>query len=402
MFSQLTHLKGVHVRNTFLEVGGDESCTEFERECKRKISLSDPGDLEGLEARRLQFQDEWDEAFVPPSTPNGEEAVCWASSADTASGSDCYDASPAWPEVEDKQQDEKQIRGRPGLILEKAPSFSSGSQDDPATRRTIGDASPPGAWGTPTTAASTPAAAAAGALPCTFGLSQAAGLGLSPGGVVLVYVQPGEWPSTPTHLPAALDRVGRGEKEPEPLSPAGKPARRGSISSRNKEAPTPTVPASVPRADWRTTVVLQNLPNSYSRDIVMEMLDKEGFAGLYDWVYLPMDYETMACFGYAFLNFRDPSTVPKCWEVFSGYSRWIFPSRKTCTVSWCTAYQGLEALVAHYRNNPVMHPSVPEGFKPALIRDGVRVAMPPPTRRPKAPWRSRAPYLALGPGRADA
>merc|ERR1712232_62 len=52
----------------------------------------------------------------------------------------------------------------------------------------------------------------------------------------------------------------------------------------------------------RTTVMLRNMPNNYSRKMFIEMLDHEGFTGHMDFLYLPMDFERRASLGYAFVN----------------------------------------------------------------------------------------------------
>merc|ERR1711990_728380 len=51
----------------------------------------------------------------------------------------------------------------------------------------------------------------------------------------------------------------------------------------------------------RTTVMLRNLPNRYTAAMVLALLDAEGFAGLYDFFYLPVDLKSDVCFGYAFI-----------------------------------------------------------------------------------------------------
>lgn len=38
-----------------------------------------------------------------------------------------------------------------------------------------------------------------------------------------------------------------------------------------------------------------------------------------------------------------------------------------------------------YQNSPVMHPDVPDEWKPALFVQGVRVDFPAPTKKVKAP-----------------
>jgi hypothetical protein len=135
----------------------------------------------------------------------------------------------------------------------------------------------------------------------------------------------------------------------------------------------------------RTTVMLRNLPNNYTRAMFLSMLDSEGFNGAYDFVYLPIDFCSRACLGYAFVNLVDVSIVPNFWRTFDGYSKWTLPSRKVCSVSWSGPHQGLEAHVERYRNSPVMHTSVPDEYKPVIFRDGTRVVFPTATKSFRAP-----------------
>jgi len=135
----------------------------------------------------------------------------------------------------------------------------------------------------------------------------------------------------------------------------------------------------------RTTVMLRNVPNNYTREMLMSMLDDEGFSACYDFVYLPVDFNSGACLGYAFVNLAEAGHVEPFWRAFDGYARWAMPSRKVCRVSWCGPHQGLEAHIARYRNSPVMHDTVPEEYKPILLSQGRRVAFPGPSRAPRAP-----------------
>jgi len=143
-------------------------------------------------------------------------------------------------------------------------------------------------------------------------------------------------------------------------------------------------PEEVP-VNKRTTLMLRNLPNNYSRAMVLATLDDEGFAGLYDFIYLPIDFKSRACLGYAFVNLVSPEVVPAFWSKFDGHSNWMLPSRKVCSVSWSGPYQGLQAHIARYRNSPVMHSSVPEEYKPVILQGGVQLTFPPPTKSPRAP-----------------
>jgi hypothetical protein len=137
--------------------------------------------------------------------------------------------------------------------------------------------------------------------------------------------------------------------------------------------------------ELRTTVMLRNLPNNYNRAIILKMLDDEGFQGRYDFLYLPIDFMSCACLGYAFVNLTEPSIVPEFWRIFNGFNRWILPSRKVCHVSWSGPHQGFEAHVELYRSSPVMHHSVHDDYKPIIFKDGQRIPFPPPLKAPRAP-----------------
>jgi hypothetical protein len=137
--------------------------------------------------------------------------------------------------------------------------------------------------------------------------------------------------------------------------------------------------------EWRTTVMLRNMPNNYTRDMLIDLVDSMGFAGTYDLAYLPVDFKSQAGLGYAFVNFIFTDAALKCFEVFEGFRAWTVPSDKVCTVTWGSPYQGLEAHIERYRNSPVMHHSIPEEWKPVLFVDGRRGVFPPPTKPIKTP-----------------
>lgn len=135
-----------------------------------------------------------------------------------------------------------------------------------------------------------------------------------------------------------------------------------------------------------TTVMLRNVPNNYSRAMLMEMLDNEGFTSQYNFFYLPIDFKSGASLGYAFVNLVSASAVQQFWKTFNGFSNWVLPSQKVCEVTWSTPYQGLAAHLERYRNSPLMHDAVPDEYKPVLLVDGVRTEFPPPTKKVRAPW----------------
>jgi hypothetical protein len=139
------------------------------------------------------------------------------------------------------------------------------------------------------------------------------------------------------------------------------------------------------KPDDRTTVMLRNLPNNYSRTMLLDLIDSEGFKGMYDFIYLPIDFTTKACLGYAFVNLSNHEVAEQFRMCMDGFSDWIIPSRKNCIVSWSSPHQGLEDHLERYRNSPVMHPDVPDECKPVLFQSSVRTHFPPPTKKLRAP-----------------
>jgi len=137
-----------------------------------------------------------------------------------------------------------------------------------------------------------------------------------------------------------------------------------------------------------TTLILRNLPIGYSRNELLEMLDREGFNGKYDLVYHPIDFGTRLGFGYAFVNFVSALAAAQCSEHLNGFIGWKTSFDKACEISQSTELQGLEAHIERYRNSPVMHETVPDEFKPATFGDGHRIPFPLPTKKvtkPRAP-----------------
>jgi len=140
--------------------------------------------------------------------------------------------------------------------------------------------------------------------------------------------------------------------------------------------------------DEMTSLILRNIPNSYTRPLLLELLNSHGFDGLYNFVYLPMDFNTGVGLGYAFVNFVDHASAQSFFEKLRGFRNWPTFSGKVLEVDWSAGHQGLSSHIERYRNSPVMHESVADEFRPMLFKDGTRKAFPQPTRKLRAP-RSR-------------
>jgi len=128
-----------------------------------------------------------------------------------------------------------------------------------------------------------------------------------------------------------------------------------------------------------TTLILRNLPCPFLREDLIKAMDAKGFAGLYNFVYMPIDFKTKMGLGYAFVNLVTVEEVPRFMLAFGGFREWPRPSAKVCAVD-LSKTQGLDANVARYRNSPVMSDEVPERFRPVLFAGTQRVPFPEPTK----------------------
>lgn len=162
-------------------------------------------------------------------------------------------------------------------------------------------------------------------------------------------------------------------------------AQAPTLLSQRRHPPKPPKSTSSSKAEAHTTVMMRNVPISYSREMLLELLDRKGFARLYNFVYLPFDFLTQGNVGYAFINLVSEEQAALFWRTFQGFSDWAVSSRKVCSLSWSDQGQGREANIKRYRNSPVMCRTVPDVYKPALFSDGVRVTFPAPSKTLKPP-----------------
>merc|ERR1711907_803310 len=61
----------------------------------------------------------------------------------------------------------------------------------------------------------------------------------------------------------------------------------------------------------RTTVLLRNMPNNQTRKMLVQLLNRKGFEGQFDFLYLPIDFQSRISFGYGFVNFVSEESVTR-------------------------------------------------------------------------------------------
>lgn len=133
-------------------------------------------------------------------------------------------------------------------------------------------------------------------------------------------------------------------------------------------------------SESRTTLVMKNLPRSFDRNMLKKLLDSEGFAGSFDFLYVPLQWNQEQCVGYGLVNFVSVEAANRVWDHFVSYRDWDSPGHGLLELCWDTRHQGLQQLIKYYRNNSVMHPTLPDDCKPVLFNQGKQVPFPPPTK----------------------
>jgi len=102
-----------------------------------------------------------------------------------------------------------------------------------------------------------------------------------------------------------------------------------------------------------TTAMLRNIPNKYTRDMLVEQLNKH-LKGQFDFVYLPIDFKNKCNVGYGFINFCSAEAHDRFVELFDGVDvRKCLPglnSKKIAEVM-PARYKGLDENVARLRNS---------------------------------------------------
>jgi len=168
------------------------------------------------------------------------------------------------------------------------------------------------------------------------------------------------------------------------------------ISITKKEPPWTSV----------TTVMMRNLPNKYTQQMLLEELQDGGFRLQqdFDFFYLPMDHSNAANLGYCFINFVETALANAFAAAFQGKKMRRFNSNKTVVVMPASV-QGYERNYAYYASTRVVQAEDPQ-YRPLFLRtasDGsTAAAAVPPAAKPNSKGRGAGKGGNAGSGGKDA
>ncbi|CAK0829905.1 unnamed protein product [Prorocentrum cordatum] len=202
-------------------------------------------------------------------------------------------------------------------------------------------------------------------------------------------------PPAPADAPAARPVPGLGEGRrgapaatasagEEPTAAARTPLRRQAAAFVPAGAATAREPAAQGAqgqvaSKKRTTVIMSNMPLSFTQEDLFVLLDSEGFLHKVDFLYLPINLTTMFGIGCAIVNLTTREHAKEFARVFDGFSDWGSESSPACRVRW-SEVQGRAANMQRLQNSPVMSASVPSSCKPLLLEDGLLIPFPGPVQ----------------------
>ncbi|EER13442.1 hypothetical protein Pmar_PMAR000028 [Perkinsus marinus ATCC 50983] len=106
-------------------------------------------------------------------------------------------------------------------------------------------------------------------------------------------------------------------------------------------------------SDLRTTLMLKNIPNKYTRQLLVNEVMARMPVGSFDFVYMPIDFRSRCNFGYAFVNVTDPKFTHMFFNAFKNSRLPGVKSSKVCEVVYARV-QGLQANVNRLINSPIL------------------------------------------------
>jgi len=142
----------------------------------------------------------------------------------------------------------------------------------------------------------------------------------------------------------------------------------------------------------KTTLMIRNLPSCLTQTGFVQHFIDAGYRGLFDFVYMPMNFRAQGNFGYAFVNFISHDIAAHVVMEMLSLEHDDASSSERWTSAWSSS-QGFSENIDRYRNSPLMHERVPYDCKPALYDcNGNRMSFPQPTKtisKPRIRWPSK-------------
>merc|ERR1711957_731187 len=111
-------------------------------------------------------------------------------------------------------------------------------------------------------------------------------------------------------------------------------------------------------ADSGAMVMFRNLPRALTRQMLLDVLDQQGFQGSYDFVYLPRDMRKLRCFGYAFINWVSVDHAIAVVQHFDCFCAWPVGARPCSAIM--NSQTSLASVLERLQDSAVLRPETLE------------------------------------------
>lgn len=155
---------------------------------------------------------------------------------------------------------------------------------------------------------------------------------------------------------------GSKEDEVEDLADESPATQRRRRRRRHRGARAKAV--KKPLVESSSVLVVKDIPSSFTRCNLYDILDRCGFRGLYDFVYVPMKFDGSKILGYALVNFLSESVASAARAKLDKFE--FEQSVLTCDCS--NSHADLVSLKTRYQSSPVyQQQNIPQEFKPTFL-----------------------------------
>lgn len=97
--------------------------------------------------------------------------------------------------------------------------------------------------------------------------------------------------------------------------------------------------------------MIKNIPNKYTQKMIIDTIELS-HSNLFDFLYLPIDFQNKCNVGYGFINLKSAKAVESFYKKFH-HKKWkYFNSEKICEITYARL-QGLEQLKRHFSNSSI-------------------------------------------------
>jgi len=118
-----------------------------------------------------------------------------------------------------------------------------------------------------------------------------------------------------------------------------------------------------------TTIMLQNLPQTFKQSDLLEAMDMCGLKGAYNFCYVPASFRDGTCRGYAFINFTTHASAAWLLSSWQGSTRFCEKYHRKPLIAAIAGVQGQEALLAQSSMKKLQRVKNP-AFRPYVVCSG--------------------------------